>query len=135
MGLRFLSKQILNEFKERAGFDLPKHSFMVCRRGSRTYGTATKLSDDDYMIVVIPPFERLVGLRQFDGLDFIVDGIDIVAYSIEKYFRLLLKSNPNVLETLWLNADDYCPVDTNRDFMVLQVKRAMFSSLKAYHTD
>jgi len=107
---------------------------MVCRRGSRTYGTATKDSDSDYMIVVIPPFDRLVGLKQFDGLDFIVDGVDVVVYSIGKYFKLLLKNNPNVMETLWLSADDYCPVDTNRDFMILQVKRAMFSSLKAYHT-
>lgn len=134
MGLRFISKKILSEFEQRAGFDLPKNAFMVCRRGSRTYGTATKDSDSDYMIVVIPPFERLVGMKQFDGLDFIIDGVDIVVYSIGKYFRLLLKNNPNVMETLWLSGDDYCPVDTSRDFMVLQVKRAMFSSLKAYHT-
>lgn len=134
MGLRFLSKQILSEFEKRAGFPLSKNSFMVCRRGSRTYGTATKDSDSDYMIVVIPPFDRIVGMRDFEGLDFIIDGVDIVVYSIGKYFRLLLKNNPNVMETLWLNADDYCPIDTSRDFMVLQVKRAMFSSLKAYHT-
>ncbi len=143
--MRLLPQIALKEFTEGTkiclpdgnvipGIDLTKNAFMVCTRGSVSYGTNTVNSDEDYFVVVIPPLNRLVGLYQWDQEEFIVDDIDVKAVSLQTYFKLLAKNNPNVIETLWLRGDDYCPIDTHRDFMWLQVQRDIFSSMLSYHS-
>ena len=72
-------------------------------RGSQTYGTATPLSDWDEGGVYLEPINQVLGL----GLDFqdeiADDKHDKVWYSLKKYFTLLLSSNPNILESLFID--------------------------------
>ena len=72
-------------------------------RGSHCHGIATELSDEDYGGVFLAPAEQLIGL----GLDY-QDQIanetnDIVWYEMQKFMNLLLKSNPTVLEALFVD--------------------------------
>lgn len=72
-------------------------------RGSQTYGTSTPLSDWDEGGVYLEPINQVLGL----GLDFqdeiADDKHDKVWYSLKKYFTLLLSSNPNILESLFID--------------------------------
>ena len=72
-------------------------------RGSHCHGIATESSDEDYGGVFLAPAEQLIGL----GLDY-QDQIanetnDIVWYEMTKFMNLLLKSNPTVLEALFVD--------------------------------
>jgi len=95
---------------------------------------ATPTSDEDFLAVVVPPVERLFGLSGFDHWDPKDVGLDFKVYSLRKYVGLLLKNNPNVLETLWLRDEFYCPFDTKSTFYELRDMRDSFSSLRAYHS-
>lgn len=128
-----LPPSILDAFQSQVGFDFALHAFLVCRSGSATHGTKLSTSDDDFFAVVVPPAERLIGLEGFDGWEPTGLGIDVRVYSLRKYIGLLLKNNPNVLETLWLRQADYCPVHTSWEFYKLILLRDHFSSLHAYH--
>ncbi len=55
--------------------------------------------------------------------------LDVVIYSLEKTFRLLLKSNPNIVGLLWLREDEY--VYRHPLFERIRSKRALFSSQEA----
>ena len=72
-------------------------------RGSHCHGISTPLSDEDYCGVYLAPVEQILGL----GLDY-QDQIsnetnDIVWYELQKFMNLLLKSNPTVLEALFVD--------------------------------
>lgn len=72
-------------------------------RGSHCHGISTASSDDDYGGVFLAPADQLLGL----GLDY-QDQIsnetnDITWYELQKFMRLLLKSNPTVLEALFVD--------------------------------
>jgi hypothetical protein len=125
---------VIAMFNDRLGFDLERSAIMACRRGSRVYGTATSVSDDDFFVVVIPPIEKLLGLSTFDNWTFQDDAVDVVVYSLRKYVGLLLKNNPSVLETLWYRDEDYDPELTTPAFTQLKNNRDIFSSLRAYHS-
>lgn len=72
-------------------------------RGSVCQGTNTPLSDIDKGGIFMAPAEQLLGL----GLDY-QDQIsnetnDVVWYELQKFMNLLLKSNPTVLEALFVD--------------------------------
>ena len=72
-------------------------------RGSHCHGISTPLSDEDYCGIYLAPVEQILGL----GLDY-QDQIsnetnDIVWYELQKFINLLLKSNPTVLEALFVD--------------------------------
>jgi predicted nucleotidyltransferase len=74
-------------------------------RGSVAHGTAGDILDDvDVVGVFIAPEEHYFGLSSFEHVERIGvnDKYDFALFEIRKYFRLLLKSNPNVLSLLWL---------------------------------
>lgn len=73
---------------------------VVC--GSRAYGLDTPESDTDTRGVCIPPKERLLGLTPFEQHE--SDGCDHVVYGLEKFARLALQGNPNIIETLYTEA-------------------------------
>lgn len=130
----FLPQFVLDKFQEQVGFGLASHVFMVCRGGSATHGTKLSTSDDDFFAVVVPPAERLIGLHGFDGWEPEDLGMDVRVYSIRKYISLLLKNNPNVLETLWLRPEDYDEELSSIAFYKLISIRDIFSSMRAYHS-
>ena len=72
-------------------------------RGSVAYGINTEKSDEDIGGVYMQPVETLCGLG-FDYCDEIKDTKgDMVYFELNKFMRLLLKSNPTVLEALFVD--------------------------------
>ena len=72
-------------------------------RGSVAYGTNTPQSDEDHGGVYLEPIDQVLGL----GLDFqdeiADDKHDNTWYSLKKYLTLLMSSNPNILESLFID--------------------------------
>lgn len=82
-----------------------------CQVGSRAFGLASDDSDDDIRGIYLPPARRHWSLfRLPEQLAFNAPDRDEVYWELEKFLKLALKANPNVLETLWtprvLHADE-----------------------------
>ena len=70
--------------------------------GSRAFGLSTESSDEDRRGVFLPPAEWNWSLtKPPEQVDFKTEGIEEVDWEIEKFVRLALQANPNILETLW----------------------------------
>jgi len=67
--------------------------------GSRLYGTSTPESDYDYRGFVVPPFEYLAGLSNFEHR--VIKEPDTIIYSIKRFFQLLILGDPVVYEILF----------------------------------
>lgn len=79
-------------------------------RGSMAHGTAGDILDDvDIVGVFIAPLNNYLGLTSFEHIERIAvnEKYDFAIFELRKYFRLLLKSNPNVLSLLWLPQNLY----------------------------
>jgi len=87
------------------------------RVGSRLYGTSTPESDEDFVGIFLPPVEYLIGLRRVNEVNAGVtakgengkntkDAIDFTCYTLEKFARLALENNPNILEVLFVNKEN-----------------------------
>jgi predicted nucleotidyltransferase len=73
-----------------------------CQVGSKAFGLANDDSDDDLRGIYLPPARLHWSLRRLpEQLEFADDTRDEVYWELEKFVRLALKANPNVLETLW----------------------------------
>lgn len=80
------------------------NSFVVyeCQVGSRAFGLSTETSDDDRRGIFMPDAERHWSLYRLpEQLEFLQGQDDLVYWELEKFVRLALKANPNILETLW----------------------------------
>ncbi len=72
-----------------------------CLVGSRAYGLSTQDSDDDVRGIYLPPANFHWSLYKLPEQNESVGGNqDEVYWELEKFLRLALKANPNVLETL-----------------------------------
>ncbi len=73
-----------------------------CQVGSKAFGLASNDSDDDLRGIYLPPARLHWSLRRLpEQLEFKEEDRDEVYWELEKFLRLALKANPNVLETLW----------------------------------
>jgi len=130
-------------------FDILKHTIILGYRGSISHGTyrpntePNSIDDRDLMGICVPPIRYYFGLGKFEQFDQQVDPWDVVIYEIQKYFRLMLKSNPNVLSLLWLdpspravyNTMDESPYIRLTDIGKLLIRnRSIFSSKLAYNS-
>lgn len=91
--------------------DLSQFVIYRCQVGSKAYGLATDESDDDIRGIYLPPARLQWSLYQLpEQLESADSEKDEVYWELEKFLRLALKANPNVLETLWtpmvLDAND-----------------------------
>lgn len=123
------------KWPEYEKFDIRNGTFLLGYMGSQSHGTWIPpqdggIDDKDVMGVCIPPKEYFYGLRKFEQLDTWVEEFDIVIYDIRKYFRLLLKSNPNVIGLLWLNRTGYIKTTPMANRLI--ESREIFSSKKIY---
>jgi predicted nucleotidyltransferase len=84
------------------GADLRPWIIYRCQVGSRAFGLAGDDSDDDIRGIYLPPARLHWSLFKLpEQLEF-NDGVkDEVYWELEKFLKLALKANPNVLETLW----------------------------------
>lgn len=72
-------------------------------RGSQTYGTAVETSDWDTISVYLAPTNSVVGLG-YDYVSQVEDkSHDNVAFEFGRWLELLIKGNPNILESLFVD--------------------------------
>ncbi len=114
-----------------AGEDLRPWIVYRCQVGSHAFGLATDASDDDIRGIYLPSARLQWSLYQLpEQLEYACAGNDEVYWELEKFLRLALKANPNVLETLWtplvLHADEVAER--------LREMRGMFLSRHLYKT-
>jgi hypothetical protein len=70
--------------------------------GSRAFGLATESSDEDRRGVYLPPADWHWSLsKPPDQVERFEPGVEEVVWEVEKFVRLALQANPNILETLW----------------------------------
>ena len=82
----------------------PELLLLRVRTGSHAYGLATETSDEDFRGVYFPPYEYLLA---GDYPAQIADATnDEVYYEVGRFFELLQKSNPTVLEMLATVGED-----------------------------
>lgn len=128
--------RIAERFDAGHGFAFEESCVMLCYVGSISHGTSTpdpepgSIDDVDLMAVVLPPPRYLVGLDTFEVWAAQWEELDVVVYSFHKFVRLLIKSNPNVLGTLWLRDEDYL---VRRDqWTSLASARSLFATRAAH---
>src|SRR5262249_4384547 len=84
------------------GADLLPFVIYRCRVGAHAFGLAGADSDDDLRGIYLPPARLHWSLFKLpEQLEFADETRDEVYWELEKFLRLALKANPNVLETLW----------------------------------
>ena len=80
-------------------------------RGSHLYGTnlppvnGVEQSDIDYGGVYVLPNDMLLGLNQLYQTQVSDEKCDTVYYELGKWVELLINSNPNTLESLYIPKD------------------------------
>lgn len=130
-----IDPRIAAAFEADNGFPLEPHLVVLALMGSHSHGTylppeePNAVDDIDLMGFVVPPMEYHLGLPRWQHWTLQVDELDVVLYSLEKAFRLLLKSNPNIVGLLWLREQEY--VYRHPAFDVLRGSREVFSSQRA----
>ncbi|MDD2654585.1 MAG: nucleotidyltransferase domain-containing protein [Candidatus Omnitrophica bacterium] len=102
-------------------------------KGSTSYGLSNSDSDTDVMGIILPPVEYILGTKKFEQYTFsdVDNKVEGIVYSFQKFFKLLLNQNPNILELLWLN--EYVYADTLFIHALLN-NRNHFLSTKIKHT-
>jgi predicted nucleotidyltransferase len=119
----------------RTDVDLRPWVVYRCQVGSHAFGLATDGSDDDIRGIYLPParlhwslFKLPEQLEQVDG------NKDEVYWELEKFLKLALKANPNVLETLWtplvLHADEVAR--RLRDLRAVFLTRHLYKTYSGY---
>ncbi len=114
----------------------PYTPILVGYRGSIAHGTympnkdPNSIDDKDVQGVTAANIEHYFGLEQFEQKESFIREWDIVNYEIRKFFRLLLKCNPNVLSILWLEPVHYIYTSVAGKYMIDQ--RDIFVSKQIY---
>lgn len=114
----------------RSNPHLGKNIILLGLGGSYAYGTNTEDSDVDVRGIALNSKEEILLARPFEQ---VIDNVtDTTVYSFAKMMKLLTDANPNVLEMLFLEPEQYLylsPVGQE-----LLDKRNMFLSKKVIHT-
>lgn len=117
---------------------IPEGTFLLGYVGSVAHGThipntdPSSIDDKDIMGVAVGPMNCYHGLQNFEQKAVQHNEWDSVVYEVRKYFRLLLKQNPNVISLLWLNDNHY--LHKSLYGKVLLDEKHLFSSKEAYHS-
>jgi predicted nucleotidyltransferase len=99
--------------------------------GSRAFGLSTESSDEDRRGVFLPPADWHWSLtKPPEQVEYFAAGVEEVDWEIEKFLRLALQANPNILETLWSPAVLFA--DETGD--ALRAMRTGFLSRHLYRT-
>lgn len=138
--MKELTKEIEDKFDEL----FEPQQVMSMYRGSICHNMyipesdPNSIDDVDLMGIYLAPKEYYIGLGRGDRYRKSVEGFkgrfDIVNYEFRKYILMLLKSNPNVITTLWLNQEHYfkCTMYDNFVMDILVSNRDAFRSKKSF---
>lgn len=111
---------------------MPQRTIFVTVHGSQAYGTNTPESDIDVKGLCIPPSEYYHGfMKQFEQAEG-KEPYDMVIYGLQKFFHLASDCNPNIIEVLNTDPEDW--VIETPIFRRLWEKRDLFLSRKARFT-
>ncbi len=80
-----------------------RHLLLRCIAGSKAYGLDTPTSDTDIKGVFVLPKNDYYGLHYVKQVQ--NESNDIVYYELKRFFELLLKNNPGILELLAIPED------------------------------
>lgn len=89
---------------------LTKSTILFGLAGSRSYNLHSDESDFDYKGIAIPPREYFYGfLNKFEQAEYRSEdkSKEFTIYEIRKFINLAAQANPNILELLWLDDQDY----------------------------
>ena len=117
---------------------VPPKTILLGYMGSTAHGTfipsndPNSIDDIDLMGVCIASENVYFGLQRFEQKEVKYKEWDSVIYEIGKFFRLLLKQNPNVLGLLWLEKHNYHHIDPVGQTII--GNRDIFASKEAYHS-
>jgi predicted nucleotidyltransferase len=121
---------------------VPAQTILLGYMGSTAHGThmpkddPNSIDDKDIMGVYFAPKEFYFGLEEANDKKKLENIIvkqgewDSVVYEIQKFFRLLMRQNPNVLGLLWLDRQNYIHIDPLGQKII--DNRELFSSKGAY---
>lgn len=84
---------------------LGKRIILMGLGGSHAYGTNNENSDIDFRGIALNLPSDLLGLTEFEQYE--DEGTDTVIYSFNKIVKLLLECNPNTIELLGLDDNQY----------------------------
>jgi predicted nucleotidyltransferase len=106
-------------------------------RGSHLYGTNVETSDVDFGGVYIADNETLMGLPEYYEPQISDEKHDTTYYELGRWVELLMKANPNALESLFapdefIIGDIHPAVQLIRDNRDLFVTKECFNSLVSY---
>lgn len=84
-----------------------EQSIVLAYRGSIAHGTyvpnsnPNSIDDKDVLGIALPPKQYFFGLKSFEQFERFEGEWDVLIYDFRKAVRLLMKSNPNILQILW----------------------------------
>ncbi len=115
---------------------LPRRTIFMCRAGSMAYGTNVPDSDEDQRGIFLPPREYVLGylrkVEQFDnGSSKPNWSIDAGSFSLNRFVKLAVECNPNIIETLFTDQADWLYITPA--WTELYAVRDMFLSQQAKH--
>jgi len=130
-------------------FDTAEHLIAVHLTGSQAYGMATESSDTDIGGILIPPKDYFLGffhtfhqtldigptIERFKDHPLLQKNdqkIEGTIYGIKKFLKLCSDCNPNMIERLWIEPEDF--IFMGPEFERLIEVRDLFLSTKARFT-
>jgi predicted nucleotidyltransferase len=117
-------------------FDMYNNSIALCFRGSIAHGTfipnsnPNSVDDKDIIGIAIPPKNYFFSLQNFEQFEKIEGIWDVLIYDFRKFVRLLVKSNPNVMQVLWTPPELF--IKRTDAFEVLYRNRELFANKGIY---
>ena len=84
---------------------LGNNIILLALGGSHAYGTNVPTSDLDIRGIAIEKPEEIIGYQHFEQL--INEKTDTTIYAFNKMINLLVQNNPNIVEIIGLNPDQY----------------------------
>lgn len=103
---------------------------LMAMAGSHAYGTNIETSDVDVRGIVVPPNDFITGfVGKFEASEW-KKPVDGAVYGLPFYFKLAAECNPNVLELIFSDEDDYIHISTLG--LELRKARKLFLSKQAH---
>ncbi|QRG66909.1 nucleotidyltransferase domain-containing protein [Brevibacillus choshinensis] len=110
--------------------ELKGHLCYLVYAGSLSYGTNTASSDVDLRGIAFAPVEAVFGLERYEQT--ILTEPDLVVYALNKYIRLAMNGNPNIVEMLYVEPKHVVyAVAAGEE---LRERRELFLSKRLYHS-
>lgn len=124
-------RQLNNLLNSSDKFNMWHQAIVLAYRGSIAHGTYVpnsnpdSIDDKDVLGIAMPTKQYFFGLKSFEQFERFEGVWDVLIYDFRKAIRLLMKSNPNILQILWTpdkyilkSTDIYSKLRDNRHLFV-----------------